>query len=1181
MRKFWYGVGVVLLGCLVLAGTKRLESADQAASKENAASQENAAEVDFLRDIKPILSNNCFQCHGPDEASRKGGSDGAAGLRLDTAAGSQAEHGGQRAITPGKLETSIAWQRINSTDPNEQMPPPQTGKTLTPRERDLLARWIKQGAKYAQHWSYVKPVRPTPPTIAGSTWPRNDIDRFILARLQREGLAPSPEADRATQIRRLSLDLTGLPPTLVEVNEFLQDPDPQAYENLVDRLLKKESYGEHWAQQWLDLARYADSAGYADDPARTIWLYRDYVIRAYNANKPFDQFTIEQLAGDLLPNPTDEQLIATAFHRNTLTNNEGGTNDEEFRNVAVVDRVNTTFAVWMGTTMSCAQCHNHKYDPLSQEEFFRFFAFFNSTEDADRGNESPLHSVFTADQQTKRSALQQEIKSLEEQLKRPTPELSARFAKWDDEFPRDLSWQKLKPNAVTTKNMTAVRIAEDGAVRVEKTATTDTYRVELPLAAGSLRAVGLAALPHADLPAQGPGHGGGNFVIARINAVLLPPAEKPGERPRLQGRFVRIELPGKQKMLSLAEVQVFRDADNVAMKGEATQSSTDYDGPAKLAIDGNTNGKYVEAKSTTHTATSDDPWWEVDLKSAGPLDRIVVWNRTDPSVEDRLANYRVIVLNDQREVVWKKDVASVPKPSAEFSLDGARVIEFSSAVADYSQPEFGADLVLTNADATKKGWAVGGRFGQPHTLTLIAKAPVEVPAGSTLALTIEHAANPPGHTLGHFQILATGDTRAAEWGRTPGPLQAILQKPLAERTAEQTDQLLQYFLSIAPELQPQREQLAKSQKQLAEIQPATVPVMKELPENQRRLTKIQHRGNFLDLGAEVKPGTPSVFPVLPANEPLNRLTIAHWVMSDENPLTARVLANRYWEQLFGVGIVATSEEFGSQGDQPFHPELLDWLATELPRTKWDLKNFVRLLVTSATYRQSSKVSADLVRRDPDNRLLARGPRFRLPAETVRDQALAVSGLLSSKMFGPPVKPPQPALGVSAAFGSGIDWQTSAGDDKFRRGIYTMWRRSNPYPSMATFDAPNREVCTLRRVRTNTPLQALVTLNDPVYIEASQAIARRVLAEGGADSASRVQFAFQICLARTAQEAELKRLVQLVERVRESYQGRPEEARKMATDPIGPVPSGMDVADLAAWTVVGNVLLNLDEMVMKR
>ncbi|MFM9066388.1 MAG: DUF1553 domain-containing protein, partial [Planctomycetota bacterium] len=503
--------------------------------------------------------------------------------------------------------------------------------------------------------------------------------------------------------------------------------------------------------------------------------------------------------------------------------------------------------------------------------------------------------------------------------------------------------------------MTATRIAEDGAVRVEKTATTDTYRVELPLAAGSLRAVGLAALPHADLPAQGPGYGGGNFVIARINAVLLPPAEKPGERPRLQGRFVRIELPGKQKMLSLAEVQVFRDADNVAMKGEATQSSTDYDGPAKLAIDGNTNGKYVEAKSTTHTATSDDPWWEVDLKSAGPLDRIVVWNRTDPSVEDRLANYRVIVLNDQREVVWKKDVASVPKPSAEFSLDGARVIEFSSAVADYSQPEFGADLVLTNADATKKGWAVGGRFGQPHTLTLIAKAPVEVPAGSTLALTIEHAANPPGHTLGHFQILATGDTRAAEWGRTPGPLQAILQKPLAERTAEQTDQLLQYFLSIAPELQPQREQLAKSQKQLAEIQPATVPVMKELPDNQRRLTKIQHRGNFLDLGAEVKPGTPSVFPVLPANEPLNRLTIAHWVMSDENPLTARVLANRYWEQLFGVGIVATSEEFGSQGDQPFHPELLDWLATELPRTKWDLKNFVRLLVTSATYRQSSKV----------------------------------------------------------------------------------------------------------------------------------------------------------------------------------------------------------------------------------
>ena len=1166
----------------------RLESADQAGKAPAANAPAEAlkaggevAEVDFLRDIKPILSNNCFQCHGPDEASRKGGSEGAAGLRLDTAEGAQAEHGGQRAIVPGKLEASAVWQRIKSTDPNEQMPPPQTGKSLTAREQDLLARWIKQGAKYAQHWSYVKPVRPAVPDVAGSAWPRNEIDRFILARLQREGLAPSPEADRATLIRRLSLDLTGLPPTVAEVNEFVKDPDPQAYEKLVDRLLKKEAYGEHWAQQWLDLARYADSAGYADDPARTIWLYRDYVIRAYNANKPFDQFTIEQIAGDLLPQPTDDQLIATAFHRNTLTNNEGGTNDEEFRNVAVVDRVNTTFAVWMGTTMSCAQCHNHKYDPLSQEEFFRFFAFFNSTEDADRGNESPLHSVFTAEQQSQRETLQREIKSLEERLKRPTPEMAELFSRWDKDFPRDLSWQKLKPSGVTTKNMTAAKIAADGAVRVEKSATADTYHVEVPLAAGPLRALGIAALAHPELPAQGPGYGGGNFVISRVTAALLPPSQKPGERPRLSGRFVRVELPGKQKMLSLAEVQVYRGADNIASQGEATQSSTDFDGPAKLAIDGNTNGKYTEAKSTTHTAASDDPWWEVDLKSAGAIDRIVVWNRTDPGVEERLANFRVTVLDDQRAVVWKKDVASVPKPSVELSLDGARQIEFSAAVADYSQPEFGAELVLANKDASKKGWAVGGRFGQPHTLTLITKDPVDVPAGATLAVTIEHATNPPGHTLGHFQVLATGDARAAEWGRTPGPLQAILQKPVAERSAEQNEQLLQYFLSIAPQLQPVREQLDKAQKQLAAIQPSTVPIMKELAEKQRRVTKIQHRGNFLDLGAEVKPGTPNVFPALPAGESPSRLAVARWLVSDDNPLTARVLANRYWEQLFGVGIVATSEEFGAQGDQPFHPELLDWLATELQRTKWDLKNFVRLLVTSASYRQSSKVSAELVRRDPDNRLLARGPRFRLPAETVRDQALAVSGLLSSKMYGPPVKPPQPALGVSAAFGSGIDWQTSAGDDKFRRGIYTMWRRSNPYPSMATFDAPNREVCTLRRVRTNTPLQALVTLNDPVYIEASQALARRILAEGGADTAARVQFAFQICLARPAQQAELQRLVQLVERVRETYQTRPEEARKMATDPIGPVPSGIDLAELAAWTVASNVLLNLDEMVMKR
>jgi hypothetical protein len=784
--------------------------------------------IDFNRQIKPILSNTCFRCHGPDADERKGGSDG---LRLDTVEGATQDLGGYAAIVPGKPDKSAVIERINSTDPDAVMPPPSLGKKLTPQEIALITEWIRQGARYSQHWSYVKPVRPELPAVKNRGWPRNPIDHFILARLEREGLMPSPEADRYALIRRVSLDLTGLPPTVAEVDTYVRDTDPAAYENLVDNLLAKPTYGEHWAHMWLDLSRYADSAGYADDKARTIWLFRDYVIRSLNTNKPFDQFTIEQIAGDLLANPTEEQLIATAFHRNTLTNNEGGTNDEEFRNVAVVDRVNTTMAVWMGTTIACAQCHNHKYDPISQEEFFRFFAFFNNTEDADRPDESPLLSIYTPEQERNRAAWQAELAKLEPALK--TPLVKFAFDKAGDAKPArlDLTWRVLRPT--------------DGKSRV-----------------------------------------------------------------------------------------------NLAAK-------------------------------------------------VGELKR-----------------------------------------------------------------------------------------------------------------------------------------------------------------------------------------------QLANTKPLTVPIMRDLARGKGRKTQIQHRGNFLDLGKEVVAGTPAVFPPLPAG-PVNRMTLARWLVDNNNPLTARVIANRYWEQIFGVGIVSSSEEFGSQGDLPFHPELLDWLATELVRGQWDMKQFVKLLVTSAAYRQSSRVTPELQHRDPENRLLARGPRFRLSAEMVRDQALAVGGLLSAKMFGPPVKPPQPSSGLNAAFGAGIDWQTSDGEDKYRRALYTTWRRSNPYPSMTTFDAPNREVCTVRRGRTNTPLQALVTLNDPVYIEAAQALSRRIIAEGGSNPTDRANYAFRACLSRPPHDEELARLVALYERTLAQYTEQPDEAKKMALEPLGPAPKEMNVAELAAWTVVSNVLLNLDEMLMKR
>jgi len=1124
--------------------------------------------VDFTRDIRPILSNNCFFCHGPDAKQREGSNGG---LRLDTPEGILAHVEGGQAVTPGDPQKSVILHRIRSQDPDSVMPPRSTGKSLTPQEIELLEAWIRQGAKYAAHWSYIKPQRPQLPDVQDPAWSRHEIDRFILARLEKERLRPSEEADRYTLARRVALDLTGLPPSIEEVDAFVQDTEERAYERYVDRMLAKPAFGEHWAQMWLDLARYADSAGYADDPPRTIWLFRDYVIRSLNANKPFDQFTIEQIAGDLLENPTDEQLIATAFHRNTLTNNEGGTNDEEFRNVAVVDRVNTTLAVWMGTTINCCQCHSHKYDPLTQNEFYQLFAFFNHSEDADRRDESPLHSVYTESQLQRRSEVQANLARLKSILETSTPERQAAQLRWETEFPRELDWKPLKPATASSAAAVATTIDDSGAVHVAPGARTDTYTITGELSGGKLQALRLEALPDESLPGKGPGHAGGNFVVTRVAALVSPPADAP-----FRGRFVRIELPGKGKILSLAEVQVFDGTDNVALTGEARQISVDYEGPAQLAIDGNTNGHYFEAKSTTHTAMGDDPWWEVDLKSERPISRVVLWNRTDGAGE-RLANFKLIVLNDKREPVWQQVVGAPPKPNSEFSTSGQREIEFQSAIADYSQPKFDAANVLNNKDPKTRGWAVGGAIGQPHALTLVSSRPVEIVPGSRVTVTIEQQSGFENHCLGHFRLSLTGSPYVEAWARTPAEVIEALRTPAAMRSDSQATLLARHYASIAPELDGTRKELAAAQKELEEIKPETVPIMKDMAT--RRTTRVQIRGEFQNLGDEVTEGTPAVFPPLPEG-PRNRLALARWLISEDNPLTARVIANRYWEQLFGIGIVATSEEFGTQGDLPSHPELLDWLATELIRLKWDTKAFLKMIVMTSTYRQSSKVTAEAYQRDPENRLLARGPRFRMAAEAVRDQALVVSGLMSPRMYGPPVKPPQPAIGLSAAFGSGIDWQTSTGDDRYRRGIYTTWRRSNPYPSMATFDAPNREVCTIRRGRSNTPLQALVTLNDPVAIEAAQALARLTAKQEGS-TADRIRYAFRRTLARPPREEEVVRLSALYEQVLARFQQNPEDAKRMASDPLGPPPPEASVPDLAAWTVLGNVLLNLDETLMKR
>lgn len=1109
----------------------------------------DGAAGDFQREIRPILSQNCLSCHGPDEKDRK------SGLRLDVRAEAlKPAKSGKVAIVPTQPDKSELIARITTSDPDDRMPPVKSGKKLSAHEIDLLRRWILEGAPYATHWAYVKPERPPLPPVKNQSWVRNGVDYFIQNRLEREGLEPQPEADRHTLIRRVALDLTGLPPTPEEVRRFISDPRTDAYEALVDRLLDRQSFGEHWARMWLDLARYADSAGYADDPLRTIWGYRDYVIDAFNRNKPFDQFTIEQIAGDLLPDPTEEQLVATAFHRNTMTNNEGGTNDEEFRSAAIVDRVNTTMAVWMGTSIGCAQCHTHKFDPITQEEYFRFYAILNNTEDSDKPDENPTLKLFTRVQKKQRTQWQGQIATLDKKLSTPTPELLKGYEKWQSDFPSP-EWQSLKPTNANLKREASAEI-KDETVSVNDGPASETYTLEFPVEPKPFTALRLETIAGKN----------DDSLLTRVSASVVPPKATVG------GRYVRIELPGKERILSLAEVQVFSGKENIAASGEASQSSTDQNGPANLAIDGNTEGNFQQ-KSVTHTRNSENPWWELDLKATQEITRIVVWNRTDDGTQKRLANARLVILDDKHEPVWEREIKDAPNPNVALTVDPTRPVKFVGAYSESSVPKTDAANLLSDKADPKKGWAPASP--PEGSVILLTEKPFQPEGGSKLILSIERFS--PREQKISFRAALTANSKLPGYARVPSNMLALLAACGCTLSEDDNKKLTSYYLhQIAPELSAEREQLGGLQKQLDAMQPYPVPVMHELAGENRRKTHLQYRGNYADLGKEVDPGVPAAFHPLPNDLPPNRLALARWLVDPSNPLTARVIANRFWEQVFGIGIVRTAEEFGSQGEQPSHPELLDYLATEFIAQKWDTKRFLKTLATSAAYRQSSHVTPELAERDPENRLLARGPRFRLPAESVRDQALFVAGLLSPKQKGPSVRPLRPNSGLSAAFGSSVDWKTSEGEDRYRRALYTEWRRTSPYPSMTTFDAPNREVCTIRRNRTNTPLQALVTLNDPVYIEAAQGLARRMM-QNGSSVSDRIRIGFEICVAREPNEKEVNRLAVLFGEALSNYAKSPEKSKQMASlDKAQP-----ETIELAAWTTVANVLLNLDETLMKR
>jgi hypothetical protein len=1005
-----------------------------------------AEDPDFSREVRPILARHCFKCHGPDDKARK------AKLHLEgRAAALQGGKSGLPAIVPGKADESELVRRIFATDATELMPPPAVKNPLSERDKQVLRRWIAAGAEYQQHWAFVRPRQAPLPPVRQADWPRNPIDSFVLARLEAAGLRPAPQADRPTLVRRLYLDLIGLPPTPAEADAFLNDPSPDAYAKLVDRLLASPHYGERWARRWLDLARYADTNGYEKDRARSMWPYRDWVIGALNADMPFDHFTIEQLAGDLLPGATPAQRIATGFHRNTMLNEEGGIDPLEFRFHAMTDRVGTTGTTWLGLTLMCAQCHTHKYDPIPQREFYQVMACLNNADE-------PIMEVPDPRVTERRAVLQAQIQALTDDLPNRFPaesyawwslpwllgrmhlmpgkpsqvqqplevrrraHLEKCFNAWlDRASAQAVRWTILRP-VEAKANVPLLKVLDDASVLASSDTTKrDVYEVKYRTDLRGITAVRLEVLPHDSLPQRGPG---------------------------------RVYYEGALGDFFLSELTLQADGQPV---------------------------KFRRATSSF---------------SAGG---------------NQIAN----------------------------AIDGS----------------------------PQTGWSINGGQGKAHTAVFNLAAPLTEAHELTVQMVFEqyYAA-----ALGRFRIAVTTDPRPIEARKWPAAIEKLLL-PTARRTAEQRHQLLRYYLSTTPELAAEH----KAIRQLEQQMPAypTTLVLAERPAGETRPTYFHNRGEFLKVAERVEPGALSMLPPMPSRAPRNRLTFARWLVDAENPLVGRVIMNRQWAALFGRGIVRTTEDFGYQGELPTHPELLDWLAVEFVRRGWSLKEMHRLMVSSATYQQSSQVTPELLETDPQNKLLAHGPRLRLEAELVRDAVLQVSGLLSPKVGGPSVFSPQPpGISSEGTYGA-LPWKVSPGADRYRRGLYTFSKRTAPFAMFSTFDAPSGEACVARREVSNTPLQALTLLNDSAFVEAAQALGRTVAAQPGTTE-SRASDLFRRCLVRQPDTQELKLLVDFYNAQKERLNNKQLDARAVAG--LGPG----DPGERAAWTAVARVVLNLDETITR-
>jgi hypothetical protein len=1030
-----------------------------------------AEKIGFNRDIRPILSENCFYCHGPDSAARK------ADLRLDRR--EVAVKSG--AIAPGDPDSSELVARIFAKDAAERMPPPASNKKLTDAQKDLLRRWVAAGAVYEPLWSFIPPKRPTLPAVTPAAWVRNPVDRFVLAKLEESKLSPAPEADRRTLARRLSLDLTGLPPAPAEVEAFVRDAAPNAYEKLVDRWLKSPHWGEHRARYWLDVARYADSNGVHFDNYREIWSYRDWVIEAFNRNMPFDQFTIEQVAGDLLPQATLEQQIASGFNRCNITTNEGGAIADEYLVLYDRDRTETTAQVWLGLTAGCAVCHDHKFDPLTQKEFYQMAAFFNNTSQA---------------------AMDGNIKDTPPVVVVPKPEDRGR-------------WRAL--------------IGEVADVQGQVEAHKKAARTDFDRGAAGIRAEKIAAMiPSQELALYVPlNEGKGNAIRLLVDgkpSVATPAAKLAWAPGHVAAKALVAGQPGT--VVAIPDVGDFEK-----------EQPFSYGVWLQLTKEGQTGA--VLARMDDLNAYRG---WDLWLDNGRPAAHIIHrWP------DDAL---KVVATSPLKTGVWHHLLVT---------YDGSR------------RPA-GVKIYVDGQSQPTKA-AVNGL---KHTIrTTVPLTLAQRHRGGRLDGILLQDLRLYGRVLSAREVDAIGKATRAVW---------LAGKPVAERTAAERDELFQWWLpAFDKPYQQLSARLADLDREHSAVKArgTVAHVMHE--QSQPAMAYVLSRGEYDKRRESVPPGTPASLPPMPAELPRNRLGLAKWLLRPEQPLTARVTVNRFWQEVFGAGLVRTPGDFGVNGDQPSHPELLDWLAVEFRESGWDVKRFFRLLVTSATYRQSAAVSAEKLEKDPQNRLLSRGPRFRMDAEMVRDYALAASGLLAPKIGGPSVKPYQPegVWEAVAMIGSNTrDYRRDSGEGLYRRSMYTFWKRAAPPASMDIFNAPTREVCTVRRERTDTPLQALVTLNDPQFVEAARHLAEIALKAGGTSFGGRLDVLAQRLLARSLR-AEEARLVEMEFRdLLAYYRGHVEDAKAVLNAGESKADASLDAGALAAWTMVANSLMNLDEVLNK-